>query len=187
MKDRLFCILIALSCLAISACTAPSTTEAASMPANTSEQDAGVPAASPAPQAQSRATATPESDAGPVNAQSGSIAGAIRIGTRAAPAMRVCATAVTGDGHYCTTTAAGATQYRIGGVTAGRYHLIGWVRDGDMKLLAHADITRCIAPPCPPDTLRVVEVADGEAVTGIDLSAPYADTPEGWPGEPVGQ
>ncbi len=113
-----------------------------------------------------------------------SIVGAIRIGTRAAPAMRVCAMAVSGSGHYCTTASAGASQYRIDGIPAGRYHLMGWVRDGDMKLLAHAAVIRCVMAPCPPDELRVVDVAEGQAVTGADLTAPYSEVPAGWPGEP---
>jgi len=154
------------------------------MPANTPEQSAEAPAAA-LPEAQSMPAGNPENSTKTIGTSHASIAGAIRIGTRAAPAMRVCAMAVSGSGHHCTTTSAGATQYRIDAILAGRYHLIGWVRDGDMKLLAHADITRCVMPPCPPDELRVVEVAEGQAVTGIDLTAPYSEVPAGWPREPM--
>jgi len=99
--------------------------------------------------------------------------------------MRVCAIPVAGNGtHQCVITTADASHYRIDHLPAGRYHLIGWVREGDLKLVAHADIVRCIRAPCPPDHLRVVEVAAGQAVTGIDLTAPYTEVLEEWPHEP---
>ncbi len=172
-----------LSCLALSACTAPSAPESATMPANTPQLGAEAPAPT-APEPKPTPASSPENNTETSGKSQASIAGAIRIGTRAAPAMRVCAMAVSGGDHHCTMTSAGAAQYRIDDVPAGRYHLIGWARGGDMKLLAHADIIRCLMPPCPPDELRVVEVAKGQTVTGIDLSAPYTEVPEGWPGEP---
>lgn len=178
-------IATALLCLAFSACTAPSAPESAAMPANTPDQSAEASAAPSASEPQPGPAGNPKNSTEPTGTSQASIAGAIRIGTRAAPAMRVCATAVSGSGQHCTTTSAGAAQYRIDDIPAGRYHLIGWVRHGDMKLLAHADITRCVMPPCPPDELRVVEVAEGQAVTGIDLTAPYSEVPAGWPGEPM--
>ncbi len=185
MKPATTRIAIAAICLAFGACTAPSSPESATMPANTPEQSAEAPAAPSASETQPMPASNPENSTETTGTPQASIAGAIRIGTRAAPAMRVCAMAVSGSGQHCTTSSAGAAQYRIDDIPAGRYHLIGWVRDGDMKLLAHADITRCVMPPCPPDELRVVEVSEGQAVTGIDLTAPYSEVPAGWPGEPM--
>ena len=160
---------IALHCLGLSACAAPTAPEPDPEPMTTTASKKGPipenPATADVPQA--------------------SIAGAIRTGTRAAPAMRVCAMTVAGGEHHCVMTTAGASNYRIDIIPAGRYHLAGWVREGKLKLVAHADIVRCIKAPCPPDQLRVVEIADGQVLTGIDLSAPYSVLPDGWPSEPA--
>ena len=79
---------------------------------------------------------------------------------------------------------ASARAYRIE-VAPGRYYLLGWVQGGELALIAHASQIRCIRAPCPPDELIAVEVAAGEARTGIDLSGGYievpADTPAGPP------
>ena len=158
-----------LSCLGFCACAAPSAPEPESEPMTTTASEKNAAPEIPASAGMSDA----------------SITGAIRIGTRTAPAMRVCAMAVSGTGHHCVLTADGATQYRIDNIPAGRYHLVGWVGEGELKLVAHADIVRCVRAPCPPDQLREVNVAAGQAVTGIDLAAPYTAVPEGWPSEPA--
>jgi hypothetical protein len=122
----------------------------------------------------------------PASAGSASVSGAIRIGNQAAPALRVCAMPVGGGASHCTQVSAGATHYRIDGLAAGRYHVVGWVRGGELRLVAHASTIRCIRAPCPPDELIEVDVANGAAVTGIDLHAPYTEVPAGWPQEPAG-
>ena len=61
---------------------------------------------------------------------------------------------------------------------------MGWVRDGELKLLAHAEQIRCIRAPCPPDTLIEETVAAGEQRTGINLTGGYIEVPEGWPRTP---
>ena len=114
-----------------------------------------------------------------------SVSGAIRIGTRSAPALRVCAMPVDGGASRCVGTAAGATAYRIDGIAAGRYYLVGWTGGGELRLVAHASTIRCVRAPCPPDALIAVEVPAGAQVGGIDLTAPYAEVPPGWPGEPA--
>lgn len=169
MRLPLSRIAMGLGCLALSACAAPSTPEPEPEPMTTSA---------------SEKTATPETPVA-TDKPDASITGAIRIGTRAAPTMRVCAMAVSGADHHCVPTTGGAMQYRIDNIPAGRYHLVGWVRDDRLKLVAHADIVRCVRAPCPPDQLREVSVAAGQAVTGIDLSASYTEVPKGWPSEPV--
>jgi hypothetical protein len=113
----------------------------------------------------------------------GSIRGAIRNGNRPPPALRVCAHPVAGGAPICTDAPAGASEYRIG-VAPGRYFLMGWVQDGELRLIAHAEQIRCIRAPCPPDQLIVVEVAAGEDRGGIDLTGGYVDVPEGWPAKP---
>lgn len=120
----------------------------------------------------------------PATAGSASISGAIRVGNEAAPAMRVCAMPVGGGASHCTSIAAGAVRYRIDGLAAGRYHVMGWVQGGALRLVAHANTIRCIRAPCPPDTLIEVDVATGAAVADIDLHAAYTDIPAGWPQEP---
>jgi len=122
----------------------------------------------------------------PATAGSASISGEIRIGNQAAPAMRVCAMPVGGGASHCIHVAAGATRYRIDGVAAGRYHVMGWVSGGELRLVAHATMIRCIRAPCPPDELIEVDIANGAAVTGIDLHAAYTEVPAGWPPEPAG-
>ena len=42
---------------------------------------------------------------------------------------------------------------------------------------AHAERIRCIRAPCPPDTAIEVEVAEGEAKSGIDLTVGEALPP----------
>ena len=61
---------------------------------------------------------------------------------------------------------------------------MGWVQAGELQLIAHASQIRCIRAPCPPDELIEVEVAAGEAKTGIDLSGAYVEVPRDWPGRP---
>ena len=78
------------------------------------------------------------------SAGSASVSGAIQLGNQAPPALRVCAMPVVGGSSRCVDTAAGATSYRIDGLAAGDYHLMGWVQGGDLRLLAHANAIRCI-------------------------------------------
>jgi hypothetical protein len=120
----------------------------------------------------------------PAAAGSASISGAIRVGNQAGPAMRVCAMPVGGGTSRCVDSAAGAGSYRIDGLAAGRYHVVGWVKGGELRMVAHATTIRCIRAPCPPDELIAVDVGNGVAVTGIDLQAPYTEVPAGWPQEP---
>ena len=122
----------------------------------------------------------------PASAGSASISGEIRVGNEPAPALRVCAMPIGGGASHCIQVAAGATRYRIDGLAAGRYHVVGWVSGGELRLVAHASMIRCIRAPCPPDELIAVDVASGAAVTGIDLHAAYTEVPAGWPQEPAG-
>lgn len=122
----------------------------------------------------------------PAASGNASVAGAIRVGNQGAPALRVCAMPVAGGDSRCVDVAAGADRYRIDGLGAGRYHLVGWVRGGELRLVAHATTIRCIRAPCPPDALIEVEVASGASVVGADLTAPYTEVPAGWPQEPAG-
>lgn len=104
------------------------------------------------------------------------IAGDIRDGNRPPPALRVCAHPLDGGTPTCIDTAAGATSYRIE-VAAGRYVVAGQALDDPGMKFAHAERIRCIRAPCPPDTAIVVEVAAGEAKSGIDLSVGEALPP----------
>ena len=122
----------------------------------------------------------------PATTGSASVAGAIRVGNQAGPAMRVCAMPVGGGASRCTSVAAGAARYRIDGLAAGRYHVVGWVSGADLRLLAHATTIRCIRAPCPPDELIVVELDEGASASDVDLAAAYAEVPAGWPQEPAG-
>lgn len=121
----------------------------------------------------------------PAAAGDAAVSGAIRIGTRPPPALRVCAMPVAGGASRCVETAAGATGYRIDGLAAGRYYLVGWTGGGELRLVAHASTIRCVRAPCPPDALIAVDVPAAAEVGGIDLTAPYAEVPAGWPGEPA--
>ena len=117
-----------------------------------------------------------------------SVAGEIRTGSQATPALRVCALAIgAGDGR-CIEVPAGASSYRIDRLGAGRYYVTGW-SNGDIRLVAHAETVRCVTAPCPPDNLTAVELGTGESKTGIDLAAVYApgQVPAGWPSEPPPQ
>lgn len=125
-------------------------------------------------------TTTPAATAGDA-----AVSGAIRIGTQAMPAMRVCAMPVDGGTDRCIETPAGADRYRIDGLAAGRYYLVGWIDGGELRLVAHASTIRCVRAPCPPDALIAVDVPAAAQVDGIDLTAPYVEVPAGWPGEPA--
>lgn len=138
----------------VTATTAPSVARAEPAPAHASE-----PAAEPG---------------------GASISGAIRDGNRPPPALRVCATPVSGGTSTCIDTTQGARDYRIE-VAPGRYYLLGWVRSGELKLIAHASQIRCIRAPCPPDELIEVAVAAGQQRDGVDLNGGYVDIPRGWP------
>jgi hypothetical protein len=121
----------------------------------------------------------------PATSGSASVSGAMRVGNQPPPALRVCAMPVAGGSSRCINTPAGATSYRIDGLAAGRYYLVGWAQGGELRMVAHAQTIRCIRAPCPPDALIAVDVASGAAVTGVDLGAPYTEIPSGWPQEPA--
>ena len=156
---------IALSLSACSPAPAP-----AAPPASVSVTSPAAPlAAAPGPTVASAPEPGAE-PADPVAAPSAStIAGGIRDGNRPPPALRVCAHPVDGGTPTCIDTAAGATSYRIE-VAAGRYVVAGQALDDPGMKFAHAERIRCIRAPCPPDTAIEVEVAAGEAKSGIDLS-----------------
>ena len=120
----------------------------------------------------------------PASAGSASISGAMRVGNQAPPALRVCAMPVAGGSSRCIQTPAGASSYRIDGLAAGRYYVVGWARGGELRMVAHAQTIRCIRAPCPPDELIAVDVANAAAVGDVDLTAPYTEVPAGWPQEP---
>lgn len=157
--------------------------------ANAPVAETAAPPAGPAPVASTAAEAAPasapvvEADAPKPQPAGASISGAIREGNRPPPALRICATPVDGGTPTCTDSEADAREYRID-VAPGRYYLLGWVQAGELKLIAHASQIRCIRAPCPPDELIEVEVAAGEAKTGIDLSGGYVEIPQGWPVKP---
>ena len=117
-------------------------------------------------------------------ASNSSIAGAVRLGNQAVPALRVCALAQDAGTTRCVRTQAGQAQYRIEGLTPGRYRVMGWPLAGELRLIAHATSIRCIRAPCPADALRDVDLSAGAQLDGIDLDVPYTDIPAGWPQPP---
>ena len=172
-------LLPAVIVLSLAACSpppapasSPAPTASAPVPAEATPTSTAAPAATPA--APSQPVATPSGSA---------IEGAIRDGNRPPPALRVCAHPVAGGVPTCIDSPPGASDYRIE-VAPGRYFLMGWVQAGELQLIAHASQIRCIRAPCPPDELIEVEVAAGEAKTGIDLSGAYVEVPRDWPGRP---
>lgn len=166
----------AVIALSLAACSAAPTPAASPAPATSPAAPVAVGPAEGAPSATS-APAPGAAPEGPVAAPSAStIAGDIRDGNRPPPALRVCAHPVDGGTPTCTDTAAGDASYRIE-VAAGRYVVAGQaLADPGMKF-AHAERIRCIRAPCPPDTAILVEVAAGEAKSGIDLSVGEALPP----------
>jgi hypothetical protein len=100
----------------------------------------------------------------------GTISGAIRDGNRPPPALRVCAHPQDGSKPTCMEVASGATTYRMQ-LTPGRYVVVAMAKDDPGQQFAHASRIRCIRAPCPPDALIEVELAAGETLTGIDLTA----------------
>ena len=141
-----------------------------------------LPAAAPPPATGRAAPPAAPADAAPA-ADGASIAGAIRDGNRAPPALRVCAHPLDGGKPRCLDTAPGATAYRLA-LAPGRYVVVAQATDDPGLRFAHASRIRCIRAPCPPDELIEVEVAAGEAKTGIDLSGAYVEVPRDWPGRP---
>jgi len=117
-------------------------------------------------------------------ASNSSITGAVRLGNQAVPALRICALAQDAGTTRCVRTRAGQAQYRIEDLTPGRYHVMGWLLAGELRLIAHATSIRCIRAPCPSDRLRDVELPAGAQLHGIDLDVPYTDVPAGWPPPP---
>ena len=181
-------VLPALALLALTACTSSvATTEStgAEPATETASASTGEGATVSDPDTSvSSETTTPLPDAAPAPAgNSASIAGAIRVGNRPPPAMRICAHPVAGGAPTCTASAEGAVEYRIE-VAPGRYFLLGWVSGGELRLVAHASQIRCIRAPCPPDALIEIGVAAGEHKAGVDLTGGYVDIPAGWPSGP---
>ena len=166
--------------LLLAACAPTASDAASTTPASTPVQ---TPAAA-APPVEQAGPPSAEPAKTPVDEPAGaSISGAIRDGNRPPPAVRVCATPIGGGTPTCIDTARGARNYRIE-VVPGRYHLLGWVRSGELKLIAHASQIRCIQAPCPPDELIEVIVSAGQQRDGIDLNGGYVEIPAGWPQAP---
>ena len=161
-------LLPAVIVLSLAACSpppapasSPAPTASAPVPAEATPTSTAAPAATPAaPAAPSQPVATPSGSA---------IEGAIRDGNRPPPALRVCAHPLDGGKPRCIDTAPGATAYRLA-LAPGRYVVVAEAKDDPGMRFAHASRIRCIRAPCPPDTAIEVEVAAGEAKTGIDLS-----------------
>ncbi len=167
-------LLPAVIALSLAACSPPPAPAAS--PAAAPVAPVAVAPTEVAPTATS-ASATTAAPTDPVVAEpSASIAGAIHDGNRPPPALRVCAHPADGGKPTCIDTAAGATSYRVE-VVAGRYVVDGQALDDPAMKFAHAERIRCIRAPCPPDTAIEVEVAAGEATSGIDLSVGEALPP----------
>lgn len=143
---------------------------------------AGMPPAA-APVAADAAAPQPQAQAARPGEAGAWISGAIRDGNRPPPALRICAHPLDGGAPTCADSPAGATGYRLE-VAPGRYYVMGWVRAGELTLIAHATQVRCIRAPCPPDALIEVAVAAGEDKAGVDLSGAYLEVPVGWPPRP---
>ena len=135
------------------------------------------------------ATASPparatRSDAGGMTG--GTIAGRIAYDDGAAPALRICAIG-SGDPatsrHVCTTTAAGATEYRITGLPADDYGVFAWTRSGPSRVGGHVQQVQCIRAPCPPMPMDVT-VGSGARVDGVDLNG-FFDRRDDFPPMPT--
>ena len=172
-------MVMAMPALLLLAGCAPATSNTA---AKTSVVNAGSVQAPP-PVAQAEPASMPLPGVPAAKPAGASIGGAIREGNRPPPALRVCATPVRGGTPTCIETTAGAREYRID-VAPGRYYLLGWVRSGELTLIAHASQIRCIRAPCPPDSLIGVRVAAGQHLQGVDLNGSYVNLPDGWPTRP---
>ena len=171
--------ILLFAALPLTACAPAATAPATPQPAASAmpSSPAAAPASAEKASAEAPGTVLPTAD-------KASIRGAIRDGNRPPPALRICAHPVAGGAPTCSDSPAGATDYRID-VAPGRYYLMGWVRGGELKLLAHTEQIRCIRAPCPPDELIEVDARAGEETTGIDLSGGYVDIPAGWPQPPA--
>lgn len=116
----------------------------------------------------------------------GTISGRIAYDDGAAPALRICAIG-SGDPatarHVCTTTAAGATEYRLTGVPADDYGVFAWTRSGPSRVGGHVQQVQCIRAPCPPMPMDVT-VGSGARVDGVDLNGFY-DSRDDFPQMPA--
>lgn len=116
----------------------------------------------------------------------GMITGRIAYDDGAAPALRICAIG-SGDPatarHVCTTTAAGATEYRLTGVPADDYGVFAWTRSGPSRVGGHVQQVQCIRAPCPPMPMDVT-VGSGARVDGVDLNGFY-DSRDDFPAMPA--
>ena len=169
-------LLPAVIAFSLAACSPPAAPAAS--PASTASPVVPVAAAPVEGTPSTTSASAPAMPAPPEQAapSESSIAGDIRDGNRPPPALRVCAHPTDGGTPTCVDTAAGAMSYRIE-VAAGRYVVAGQALDDPGTKFAHAERIRCIRAPCPPDTAIEVEVAAGEAKTGIDLSVGEALPP----------
>lgn len=116
----------------------------------------------------------------------GVIAGRIAYDDGAAPALRICAIGSgdpTTSRHVCTTTAPGATDYRITGVPADDYSVFAWTRSGPSRVGGHVQQVQCIRAPCPPMPMDVT-VGSGARVDGVDLNGFY-DSRDDFPQMPA--
>lgn len=116
----------------------------------------------------------------------GMITGRIAYDDGAAPALRICAIG-SGDPatsrHVCTTTAAGATEYRLTGVPADDYGVFAWTRSGPSRVGGHVQQVQCIRAPCPPMPMDVT-VGSGARVDGVDLNG-FFDSRDDFPAMPA--
>lgn len=166
----LFLPLLALSAaLSTTACAGSGARDTGAGPASTS------PAETPAAGGATRSSTT-----------GGMITGRIAYDDGAAPALRICAIG-SGDPatsrHVCTTTAAGATEYRLTGLPADDYGVFAWTRSGPSRVGGHVRQVQCIRAPCPPMPMDVT-VDAGARVDGVDLNGFY-DSRDDFPQMPA--
>lgn len=170
----LFLPLLALSAaLSTTACAGSGARDTGAGPASTS------PAETPAAGGATRSSTTG-------GTTGGTIAGRIAYDDGAAPALRICAIG-SGDPatsrHVCTTTAAGATEYRLTGLPADDYGVFAWTRSGPSRVGGHVRQVQCIRAPCPPMPMDVT-VDAGARVDGVDLNGFY-DSRDDFPPMPA--
>ncbi len=165
-------------CMLLAACGGTGTTptpQATSMPPPVEANAAPRPAA-----------VTPETTPVTTHAPgTGAITGTLSYPSEELPAMRVCAFELAEGAPYCISSAPGQREYRIDGVPLGDYQVLAYPREGDGAPGGYTGCVDELNASCTDHDLRVVVVAAGKTMRGIDPADFYAgDAGVDWPTAP---
>jgi len=124
----------------------------------------------------------------PLRAETGSISGDLGYPSEYIPPMRVVAFDVNSPGYYYVDTLRNQGSYQIGGLPAGTYHVLAFIREEGPDISGgYSEFVICgMTVDCSDHSLVDVVVYSGEVTENVDTVDFYAQPGEAdWPEDPT--